>query len=344
MHLRIAALVALATFAVPGVAHTQHAPRTTRYHVTRRIVLGGDGSWDYIAVDTARNRLFIARATRMMVVDERTGKLLGEIGSLDRGHGVALAYPTGRGFITSGEDSAVTMFDLATLKPLGRIGASVDDDAVLYDAASGDVFTFNGDAGSSTVIDPATGKRVATIPLGGKPEFGVSDGSGKLYVNLEDKSEIVEIDAKARTVTRHWSLAPCESPSGLAFDVAHRRLFSGCRNKVMAISDADAGKVVATAPIGAGVDANRFDAATGNAFASNGDGTITVVHEDTPDTYRVVQTIRTMQGARTMELDPRTHALYTVSAKFGTLPKSTHGGFRRPPIRAGTFTLLVIEP
>jgi DNA-binding beta-propeller fold protein YncE len=322
-----------------GSVAAQSAP--TNYHVTRRIVVGGDGAWDYVTVDTARNRVFVTRADRAMAIDPATGKVVGEIRGLDRGHGVAFAYATGHGFVTSGEDSTVTMFDLATLKPLARTVAAIDDDAVLYDPASHEVFTFNGDAGSATVIDPMTGKRVATIALGGKPEFGVSAGDGKLYVNIEDRSQVVEIDAAAHRVTRRWSIASCESPSGLAIDVAHHILFSGCRNKLMAISNATTGKLLATAPIGSGVDANAFDPATQNAFASNGDGTLTVVHEDSPTSFHVVQTVTTMPGARTMALDPRTHTLYTVSARFGPMPAGARG---RPPVLPNTFTLIEIKP
>lgn len=347
MQLRAPALSLLAASILPTVAHGQRAATPTAHrgshHVTQKIVLGGDGSWDYITVDTARNRLFIARADRMMVIDERTGKLLGEIGGLDRAHGVALAYPTGRGFITSGEDSTVVMFDLATLERLGKIGVSVDDDATQYDPVSRDVFTFNGDAASASVIDPVAGKRIATIPLGGKPEFGVTDGAGHLFVNIADKNEVVEIDAHSRTVTRRWAV-PCTEPTSLAIDVAHERLFSGCRSKVLVVSDASAGKVVTTVPIGGGVDAGRFDPATGDVFTSNGDGTLTVIHEDAPNRYHVVQTVPTMQGARTMELDPRTHTIYTVSAKFGPRPAPTAANpHPYPPVLPGTFTLLVIQ-
>ena len=336
------ALPLLAASIIPLTAGAQHAP--AQYHVARRIVLGGNGSWDYVTVDTARNRLFLSRTDRMLVVDERSGRLVGQIDGLKRGHGVALAYSAGRGFITSGEDSTVVMFDLATLKPLGRITAAVDDDATLFDPASGDVFTFNGDAESATVIDPRTGTRVATIPLGGKPEFGATDGAGHLYVNIADKGEIAEIDARARKVTRRWP-ASCTEPTGLAIDVAHHRLFSGCRSKVMVISDVIAGKVIATVPIGSGVDADAFDPATGDAFASNGDGTLTVVHEDAPNAYHVAQTLMTMPGARTMALDPRTHTLYLVSAKMGPRPAAATADKpqRYPPVLPGTFTLLVVK-
>jgi DNA-binding beta-propeller fold protein YncE len=280
-----------------------------------------------------------------MVIDESTGKLLGEIAGLSAAHGVALDYTTGHGFATSGRDSTVVMFDLRTLNVLGRATAADDADAILYDPASKLVFTFNGDANSSSVIDPASGKRVGTIPLGGKPEYGVSGGDGKIYANIEDKSEVVEIDARAQRVTRRWSLAPCQSPTGLAIDVAHGRLFSGCGNRLMAISDATTGRLVKTLPIGAGVDATAYDAGTQNAFASNGDGTLTVIHEDSPSAFRVVETVQTMRGARTMALDPRSHRVYVVSAQFGPTPATATADNprRRPPIVPGSFTVLELS-
>jgi DNA-binding beta-propeller fold protein YncE len=279
-----------------------------------------------------------------MVVDEQTGKLLGEIPGLSGAHGVALAYEAGHGFATSGRDSSVTMFDLKTLKVLGKTRAAEDADAVLYDPASKRVFTFNGDANSSTVIDPVSGKNVGTVSLGGKPEFGVSALDGKLYANIEDSSAVVEIDATAMKVTRRWSLGACKSPTGLAIDQQHHRLFSGCRNKLMAISDAAAGKLITTLPIGEGVDGDGFDPATQMAFASNNDGTLTVVHEDAPDKFTVVQTVQTMPGARTMGVDPRNHRVYTASAKFGPAPKDSTAANprRRPPVLPRTFAVLVI--
>ncbi|HEX6966852.1 MAG TPA: YncE family protein [Gemmatimonadaceae bacterium] len=317
-----------------------------KYHVANRYTLGGDGGWDYVALDTASHRLFITRGDRAMVVDPANGKVLGEVTGIDGAHGVAFDYASGHGFATSGRDSSVVMFDLKTLAVSGRSRAAADADAILFDPATKHVFTFNGDAQSSSVIDGATGRNIGTVDLGAKPEFGVSDGHGKVYVNLESTGEIAEIDAAAMKVTRTWSIAPCQSPTGLAIDVAHDRLFSGCRNRVMAISDAKAGKLVTTVPIGSGVDACRFDAATGDAFSSNGgDGTITVVHEDAPDHFTVVQTVPTMRSARTMELNPTTHALYTVGAKFGPMPAQSAGTprRRRPPMVPGSFTLLVLE-
>jgi len=291
------------------------------------------------------HRLFIARQDRVMVVDPASGKVVAEIPGLNRAHGIAFAYETGHGFATSGADSAVTMFDLASLRVLGHTTVAPDDDAILYDPVTKHVVTFNGDAHSASVLDPGSGKRIGTIELGGGPEFGVASGDGKLYVNLEDKAAVAEIDAAAMKVTRQWPLAPCEAPTGLAIDRAHHRLFSGCRNQLMAISDATTGKLVATVPIGQGVDACRFDAGTGLAFASNGDGTLTVVHEDTPDKFTVVGNVPTKRGARTMELDEKSHRLFTVTADFGPPPAPTPERPRpRPSILPGTFALLVLDP
>jgi len=262
-----------------------------------------------------------------------------------RAHGVAFSYCSWKGFATSGGDSSVVVFDLKTLQVLGRTHAADDADAVLYDPATKHIFTFNGDAASSSVLDAATGKNIGTIPLGGKPEFGVSSGDGKLFANIEDSSQVVEIDPAGMKVTRRWPLAPCESPTGLAIDRAHGILFSGCRNGMMAISDAKAGKLITTLPIGQGVDAARFDAGAQLAFASNGDGTITVIHEDAPDKFRVVGNVATKRGARTMELDEKTHRLFTVTADFGPTPAATPDRPRpRPPVLPGTFALLELDP
>ena len=318
--------------------------RAQSYHVTHTYTLGGDGGWDYLSLDTVGHRLFVARQDRIMVIDPASGKVLAEIPGLNRAHGVAFDYADGKGFATSGGDSSVVIFDLKTLQVTGRTIAAPDADAVLFDPATKRIFTFNGDSRSSSVLDAASGKKIGTVDLGGGPEFGVSAGDGKLYVNLEDSSAVDEIDASTMKVVRRWSLAPCQSPSGLAIDREHHRLFSGCHNQVMAISDAQAGKVVATVPIGQGVDANRFDPGTQLAFASTGDGTITVVHEAGPDTYTVVANVPTKRGARTMEVDLSSHVVYTVTADFGPMPAPTADRPRpRPPILPGTFALLVLE-
>lgn len=309
------------------------------YHISQRYLLGGDGSWDYVVPDPSSHRLYLARQNRIMVVDENTGKLLGEVTGINGAHGTAIASESGHGFATEGIGKSVAMFDLRSFQVLGRIPAAEDADAILYDKPSNRVFTMNGDAHSSTVIDPQAGKLITNIDLGGKPEYGVSAGDGKVYANLTDISEVVEIDAQAATVTRRWPTAPCKQPVSMAIDTAHHRLFSGCRSGLMAVSDYQAGKLVATIPIGTGVDGAGYDPASGDAFASNADGTLTVIHQDSPNQYHVSQTVQTPERSRNMGLDPMTHRLFLVSAKFGPAPK----GKGRPPVLPGTFTLLVIE-
>jgi DNA-binding beta-propeller fold protein YncE len=327
-------------FVLAGLLSTSLLAQSPSYHVTHTDLLGGAGSWDYVVPDPSSHRLYIARQNRLMVVDEDSGKLIGEVPDVHGAHGTAIVEKTGHGFVTSSEDKSVVMFDLKTLKVLGRIPAAEDADAALFDPSSNRVFTLNGDAGSSTVIDPRAGTLITNIDLGGKPEYGVSAGDGKVYVNINDTSEIVEIDAKTATIVRRWSTAPCKQPTPLAIDKVHHRLFSGCRSGVMAISDYQAGKVVATVPIGKGVDGDGYDPGTANAFASNADGTLTVIHQDSPDQYHVVQTVATPIGSRNMGLDPTNHRLYVVSAKFGPAP----GGKGKKPVLPGTFTLLTIEP
>ncbi len=318
------------------------AQSSSSYRVTHTYTLGGDGSWDYIVPDSTNHRLFIARQNRVMVVDEDSGTLLGEVTGIQGAHGTALAEAAGHGFATSGHDQSVVMFDLKTLKVLGRIPAAEDADAVIFDSASNRVFTFNGDAHSSTVIDPQAGTLITNIALGGKPEYGASAGDGKVYANLTDKSEVVEIDSKTATVVRRWSTAPCRQPVSMAIDIAHHRLFSGCRSGVMAVSDYQAGKVVATLPIGTGVDGAGFDGSSGDAFASNADGTLTVIHQDSPDQYHVAENLQTPSGARNMGLDSSNHRVFIVSAKFGPAPAGATGR-GRGPVLPGSFTLTEIE-
>jgi outer membrane protein assembly factor BamB len=290
--------------------------------------------------DPPTHRLYIARQTRVMVVDEDSGKLIGEVTGIQGAHGTAIAASSGHGFATSGNDQSVLMFDLKTLKVLGRIPAAQDADAIVYDGASNRVFSLNGDAHSSTVIDPVAGALITNIPLGGKPEYGASAADGKVYANLTDTSEVVEIDAKTATVSRRWPTAPCAQPVSMAVDTAHHRLFSGCRSGVMAISDYQNGKVVATVPIGTGVDGAGYDAASGDAFASNADGTLTVIHQDTPDRYHVVENVATAPAARNMGLDPTNHRVFIVSATFGPAPA---GGRGRGAVLPDSFKLMVIE-
>jgi len=321
----ILALAALPAFAQSwAIAHTY--------------TLGGEGRWDYVVPDPPHQRLFIARTDRLMVVSEE-GKLLGEVKGINGAHGTGVDNAAGRGYATSGNDASVVIFDLKTYQALGRIPAAEDADAVAFDPVTERVFTLNGDAHSSTVIDARQGKLITNIPLGGKPEYGVSAGDGKVYANLTDIAEVVEIDARAAKVLRRWSTAPCKAPVSMAIDTAHHRLFSGCRSGVMAVSDYDAGKVVTTLPIGSGVDGAGYDPGSGDAFASAADGTLTVIHEDSPNSYRVVQTIKTPEGSRNMGLDPTTHRVFVVSAKFGPAP----AGRGRPPVLPDTFALMVIE-
>ena len=310
------------------------------YAITHTFVVGGDGSWDYVVPDPPNHRLFVGRQDRVMVIDENDGRLLGEVTGIKGAHGTAIAASSGHGFATSGNDQSVVMFDLRTFQTLSRIPAAEDADAVIYDAASNRVFTFNGDAHSSTVIDPVAGTRITNLDLGGKPEYGASAGDGKVYANLTDTNEVVEIDAKHATVTRRWPTTGCKNPVSMAIDTRHHRLFSGCRSRVMAVSDYEGGKIVATAPIGTGVDGAGYAPASADAFASAADGTLTVIHQDTPDTYRVSQTLQTAVGSRNMGLDPSNHKIFLVSAKFGPPPASGRG---RPPMLPGTFSVLVVE-
>lgn len=342
IHRILSLICTAAVLTIPSPSALQ--AQAGEYHVSARHVIGGAGGWDYLTVDSAGRRLFVTRTNRVTTVDLNTGKVLAEMPGLNRGHGVAFDYADGVGFATSGGDSTVVKFDLTTLKELGRTTAAVDADAILFDKATRHVFTFNGDAGTASVIDPKGPTRVATIDLEGKPEFAVDDEHGTIYVNIADKGEIAAIDAKRLKVVRRWSIAPCEDPSGLAIDRRTHRLFSVCGNKLMAVSDAVRGRVVTTLPIGRGVDAAAFDAASRNAFASNGEGTMTVVHEDSPDRLHVVSTVRTMTGARTMTIDPLTHRIYTLGADYGPVPEAAtkENPRRRAPVIPNSATVLVI--
>jgi DNA-binding beta-propeller fold protein YncE len=322
-----------------AAAITVTAQSGASYHIAQRYALGGDGSWDYLVPDPPHHRVFVARQNRVMVIDEDKGTLLGEVTGINGAHGTAIAEGTGHGFATSGNDQSVVMFDLETYKPLGKIPAAEDADAIVYDPASKRVFTLNGDAHSSTVIDPKAGTLITNIPLGGKPEYGASAGDGKVYANLTDTNEVVEIDAKAAKVTRRWPTASCKQPVSMAIDTAHHRVFSGCRSGVLAVSDYEAGKAIATLPIGTGVDGAGYDPGSGNVFASNADGTLTVIHQDSPDQYHVAETVETPPGSRNMGLDPSNHRIFLASGKFGPPPAAG----RRGPVLPGSFTLLVIE-
>jgi DNA-binding beta-propeller fold protein YncE len=285
------------------------------YRVTRRIPVGGDGFWDLLTVDPAGRRLYVAHGTRVQVVDIDADTLVGEIPNTPGVHGVAIAPELGRGFTSNGRAASVTIFDLRTLATLGTVAVPAENpDVIVYDSATRRVFTFNGRSHNATAIDAAAGSVIGTVPLGGKPEFAVADGAGRIFVNLEDRSEMSVIDPAALTVVSTWSLPGCEGPTGLALDRAHRRLFVGCGNARLVVVNADSGTVVATLPIGTGVDGTAFDPETQLAFSANGEGTMTVIAEETPDHYRAVANVATQRGARTLALDGRTHRVFTVTA------------------------------
>ncbi len=254
---------------------------------------------------------------------------------------MALDHELNRGFISNGGDNTVTVFDMKTLKKLDSVKVGERPDAILYEPFSKHVFTFNARSHDSSVVDAATGKVVATIPLGGKPEFPASDGKGRLYVNIEDKSQIAEIDVTKNAVLNIWSIAPCQEPSALAFDEEHHRLFAGCDNKMMAVVDSDSGKVVTTVPIGDGVDAGRFNAKTQQIFMSCGEGVLTIIHEDAPDKYAVQQNLPTAKGARTMALNPDSNTAYLVTAQREDKPVAPG---QRPTMVPGSFSLIVAKP
>ena len=306
------------------------------YKLVKTIPVPGDGGWDYLSVDAAGRRVYVSHGNQVDVIDIDSNEVKGTISDLKGVHGIAVASDLGRGFISNGRGDNVTIFDLKTLKTIGDPAATgKNPDAILYDPSTKSVFAFNGRDSSAAVIDGAAGKVLGTIDLGGKPEFGVADGAGNVFVNLEDKSMIVKLDAKKMTVLERWPVAPGEEPSGLAIDAKNHRLFAGCRNKMMVVVNSETGKVVDHQPIGERVDACAFDPETGMAFASCGDGTVTVVHEDEPDKYSVAETVKTKTGSKTMTLDPKTHDLFLASADF----KPNAGG-GRPAVVPGTFAVL----
>ena len=312
------------------------------YKVVNQIHLEGDGGWDYLSVDEAAGRLYVSHATMSLVVDLKTGKQIGKISDTNGIHGIAVAPSLNKGFTSNGRDNSVTVFDLKTLEVIEKIQVSgKNPDAILYDAFSGKLFTFNGGSSNASVIDPAQSMEIGTIQLDGKPEFPQSDGKGKIYVNIEDKSEISVINPKTLKVEKSWSIAPGEEPSGLALDNQTHRLFSVCGNKLMVVSDAVAGKVITTLPIGSGCDGVAFDPTLKRAFSSNGgDGTITVVQEENKDSFKVLETISTQKGARTITIDKTTHHLYLSTAEFGAPVE----GSRRPPVKPDTFVVLDVAP
>jgi YVTN family beta-propeller protein len=344
MQTRISHARSLTMLAVAGVmafAATALAQQPN-YHVLKTITLGGDGGWDYINRDPASGNLFITRGAHVMVVNPDSGKLLADITGLSGIHGTAFA--DGRAYVTEGGANQLAVIDPANFTKLATIPVGTRPDGILYDPASRRIFTFNSTSKDATAVDPVSGKVVGTVALGGKPEAAVSDEKGTILVNIEDKSELVAFDAASLAVKQRYPLAPCESPSGIAADLAHGRVFSGCDNKLIAVTDVKTGKVVATIPIGEGVDSNRFDPSGGLVFSSNGEsGTMTVAQEASPDKYVVLQNLPTASGARTMEIDPKTHRLFVVTADRKPGVPTTEQPHPRPVPVPGSFRLIILS-
>ena len=316
----------------------------SNYTIANKFSIEGDGGWDYITCDENSGRLFISHGMVTQVIDNKTGKLLGIIQDTKGVHGIALAQEENKAFISCGRDTSIAVVNFTTLEFITKVKSTgVNPDAILYDSYSHNVFVYNGRTSNATVINAKTNEVVATIPLDGKPEFSVTDGNGKVYVNIEDKSEVTEIDAKNLKVTNTWSIAPGEEPSGLSFDVANHRLFSVCGNKKMVVLDVETGKVISTLAIGDRVDGCAFDPELKRAYSSNGEGTVTVVQEGNENTFSVLENIPTQKGARTICVDKKTHHIYLPTAEYGPTPEATaENPHPRPTIKPGTFTILDI--
>jgi YVTN family beta-propeller protein len=287
------------------------------YQITKKIPIPGQGNWDYLTVDEGARRLYVSHGTQVEVLDVDSGAIVGKIENTQGVHGIAIAPDLGRGFVSNGQSSTVTIFDLKTLKSIAEVSTGKKPDAIIYDPATSRVFAFNGGSNSATVIEGKDGKVAGTIDLGGGPEFAAADGNGYVYNNLEDESLVLKINSRTLKVEQRWPTAPCSSPSSMAIDRDNRRLFLGCRSKVMAVMNADTGQVIATLPIGDHVDATAFDVETRLIFNSNGEGTVTVIRQDSPDKYSVVETVKTLPRAKTSALDPKTHRLFLSTAESG---------------------------
>jgi len=310
------------------------------YHFLKEIPIGGEGGWDYLSVDETGRRLYVSHDTKVVVIDIDKDVVVGAITNTPGVHGLAVAPDLQRGVTSNGRENKASIVDLKTLQTLSKLETGQNPDGMLYEPEHQEAYLFNGRGDSATVLDVKSAKVVATVPLGGRPEFGVADPKAeRVYDNLEDKSQVVAIDTKTHQVVNRWPIAPGEEASGMAIDLDHHRLFLGCHNTMMLMMDSKSGKAVATVPIGGGVDANAFDPGTGLAFASCGDGTVTIAHEDTPEKLTVVQTLNTERGARTMALDPRTHRIYLATAKFEAAAPDQPGPRRR--FVPGSFKILV---
>jgi len=332
--MRSLARVMIAGAMLTGAAlHAQDGP----YRLVKEIAVGGEGGWDYLSVDPAAHRLYVSHATRVVAIDTRTDKVIGEIADTPGVHGFVVAGGTGHGFSSNGREGKASMVDLKTLQTIRKIDTGANPDFILYEPKQKEVYTFNGGGKSATVIDAATGSVVATIPLGGKPEAGVSDGAGRVFVNIENLNNVAVIDVATHTVAANWPIAPGEEAAGLAMDPKSHRLFIGAHNKLMLMMDSTNGHVLAQVPIGNGVDSTWFDPGTGYVFSSCGDGTTTIAHEDSRDKLTVVQTLKTQQGSRTMTLDPATHKIYLSAIDYE--PQASDSK-ERPKMKPGTFKIL----
>jgi len=336
----------LAVLALGSAIALQNAAAGEGYKFLSEIPIGGEGGWDILTVDSAAHRLYVSHSTKVVVVDLEKNAVAGEITDTPGVHGLIPVPELQRGFTTNGKEDKTSVVDLTTLKTNSKIDTGKNPDAFAYDAKRGEVYIFNHSGTSATVIDAKNAKTVATIQLGGEPEFGVSDdAAGRVYVNLEDKSEVAVIDATKHEVVARWPLAPGTEPTGIALDAAHHRLFATCHNKMMEMVDTTSGKVVASVPIGAGVDGCAFDDATQLAFASCGEGTTTIAKEEGPEKLTVVQTLKTERSARTMAIDPTTHRIYLPSAQFEPAPSPSPGASpTRPKMVPNTMKLLVYGP
>ena len=343
MRMNVGRLLAAAVL-VSGYAYA--AEKAPEYRFIGEIPVAGDTGWDYLSIDAAARRLYVTRGTHIAVIDLDAQKVVGDIGDTPGVHGFAVAQDLGRGFSSNGGESKVSIVDLKSLGTVSKVATQENPDAVVYDPQHKEIYAFNGHAHSATVIGANSGEVVATIPLPGKLEFSAVDpAAGRVYVNIEDKNAILAIDTSTHKVVSTWPIAPGESASGMAFDAAHHRLFIGCDNKLMLMVDSTSGKVVASVPIGDGVDANAFDPQLQLAFSSNGEGNLTIAHEDSPQKLTVVQTVQTQKSARTMALDPNTHRVYLAAATLLPAPKPVPGEPRhRPAPVPGSFKILVYGP
>jgi YVTN family beta-propeller protein len=334
-------LVALLGLVLVAPAVQNNAAKPGAYHLIKKIALGGEGGWDYLTMDPQSRLLYVTHATQVEVINVDTGVKGEPITGLSGVHGVAIAAELGRGYVSNGRTDCVSIFDLKTGKVTGTVATGKNPDAIVYDSGLKRVFVFNGSSHDATVIDAATNQVAGTVALGGKPEFAAVDAKGTVFVNIEDQNEIAVFDGKSLQVKAHWPIKPGEEASGLALDGKNRRIFCVCGNDLLVVVNADNGAVVTTLPIGKGADAVKYDAVTGLIFSSNGDGTLTIVKQESADTYAILATATTAPRARTMALDPKTHHVFLATAEFGKAPEPTKEQPRpRPPVVPGSFYVL----